>query len=87
MFVNLLELLHFVYLIKYRFIKRQGGLPAGRSPSRWAGGGRCGGWNQPAGHPTCPSVRLTDHATHDRSWFCSSPVCLSNTLQQSYSVF
>lgn len=36
MFVNLLELLHFVYLIKYRFIKRQGGsqqgaaLPGGR---------------------------------------------------------
>lgn len=82
MFVNLLELLQFIYLIKYCFIKRQAGSRRGRAAHSAAPGRReevrvCA---LPAGHPACPSVCLMDHAARDRSPLRSSAVCFGSIL-------
>lgn len=58
MFVNLLEWLQFVYLIKYCFIKRQAGSHGGRATCSAAPGGQ--GDVRGCGHPACPSVCPSD---------------------------
>lgn len=75
MFVNLLELLRFVYLIKYCFIKWEAG-------SCWGQGARSAlpSGGLPAGHPACSWVCLMHRATHDCSPLHSGAVCFSSIL-------